>query len=264
VDPGVILEIYHLNMFGDTIKVINGHKGNYSGELPDYGTIAIIKTGTGYEINPDSTYKLIEKPETTINLTRLPNCEKAAILLANKNWTDFVKQVDQLDVGDDCFPIMNKKAGEVSMNRLSDYNGALEYYKNIVYKYTTLVIKEKNPVNDPYIYLRMLECSMKSKQYKEGIRAAKDFDEFRLTLNEINKDKSICKKEYLLGLLMVDECFRLKKEKTSAGTNRSRRITKDLFDLVKDTKAHLEMYLKIRGECPSLANELARIRDMKI
>ncbi len=261
VDPGVILEINHITSFGDTIPVITGHHGNYTGELHDYGITEIIRTGKGFDLYPSSTTYLIENTETTKNLTRQPNCKKAATLLAKKNWKDFVDQVGLLNVSDNCFPSMNKKAGEVSMERLGDYSGALKFYNNIVYNYTNLVIKGKHPVNDPYIYLRMLECSMESKQYKEGIRAAREFDKFRLILNVKNKILTICKKEYLLGLLMVDECYRLRKEINSEGVRRTTKIKAELSELIKETIAHLEMYQKTRGACPSLADELSKIRD---
>ena len=256
VDEGVKLKIIQRTISGDSSIFISDHDGNYKGELPDFGGYTIIRSGSGFR-KPDSKFFIIEKVEQTLNLRVKPNCQDAKAFFENRNWTNFIKKVDQLTQNDECYCEMNKKAGEVSMEHLNAYANALEYYNNIIYK--SCVIDDINPEIDPYIHLRMLECSVESKQYNEGIREAEKFDGLVHLLKQNNKAQSICNKNYLLGLLMIEEYWRLCDEKSRASYNVANKIKKEVDELGKKIKDHLEMYEKTRGSCSSLQVQLNQI-----
>ena len=105
----------------------------------------------------------------------------------------------------------------------------------------------------------MLECAVESKQYEEGIRAARKFDEREQLLAPLNKAKSITNKDYLLGRLMVNEYWRLCDEKNKAGISKARAIKSKMDDVGKEAKNHLYRYEKTKGSNPSLQVQLNQI-----
>lgn len=250
VDPGVKITIIHDTVTGGTSIFEDEHDGDFSGELPDFGDYTIVRTGAGFK-QADSTFLSIDKSKTRLNLKRQLKCQKVQTLYDEGNWKMFVKKVEQLNVNDECYCEMNKNAGEVSMESLRDYKGALEFYTNLVYK-SSCVIDKVNPGIDPYIHLRMLECCVKSKQYNDGMREADKFDELVQLLAQNNKARSICNKNYLLGLLMIDEYWRLCDEKHKASFSKAKEIKTDLDKLGREIKNHLEDYESKRESCPSL------------
>ena len=254
VDPGVNVTVIHRTVTGDENIIIKEHAGDYAGQLPDFGDYIIVRSGRGFS-PPDSGVYIIDRPQQFISLKVQPHCQEAKKAYDDGNWSIFINKVDLLTVRDECYCEMNKKAGEVRMEK-KDYKNALEYYNNIVYQNTNCIVNKVNTSNDPYIYLRMLECAVESKQYEEGIRAARKFDDREQLLDPLNKAKSICNKDYLLGRLMVNEYWRLCDEKNNAGISKARAIKEKMDEVGKETKNHLERYEKTRGSCPSLQVQL--------
>ena len=84
------------------------------------------------------------------------------------------------------------------------------------------------------------------------MREADKFDELVQLLAQNNKARSICNKNYLLGLLMIDEYWRLCDEKHKASFSKAKEIKTDLDKLGREIKNHLEDYESKRESCPSL------------
>ena len=257
IDEGVQITIID----DDDKKVIDEHDGNYTGELPDFGGYNFVRSGDGF-VEADTTYMAINKSELTIDLTRQPLCEEAQASYDNGHWDDFLHKVEQLTLNENekCYCEKNKQAAEVSMDNLKDYAGALEFYKKITYSTPPCVIDKKDPNNDPYVHLRMLECSVKSQKYEDGIREAEKFDRLVQLLDKKTKKQSINKKDYLLGLLYVDEYWRLCEKSKRVTLSEAKKMKKDLNELRKRAVKHLDKYEKTKKSTPSLQAQLAQIK----
>ena len=257
IDEGVRITIID----DDDKKIIDEHDGNYTGVLPDFGGYKFVRSGDGF-VEADTTFNVINKSEQTIDLTVQPLCAEAQAFYNNGNWHSFLDKVEQLTLNENekCYCEKNKQAAEVNMDNLGDYAGALEYYKKITYSTPPCVIDKEDPNNNPYVHLRMLECSVKSKKYEDGDREAEKFDMLVHLLNQKNKKQSINKKDYLLGLLIVDEYWRLCKESKSVTLSEAQEIKKVLIELRKDAVKHLEKYEKTKKSTPSLQAQLVQIK----
>jgi hypothetical protein len=257
IDEGVQITIID----DDDKKVIDEHDGNYTGELPDFGGYNFVRSGDGF-VEADTTYMAINKSELTIDLTRQPLCAEAQAFYDNGHWDGFLHKVEQLTLNENekCYCEKNKQAAEVSMDNLKDYAGALEFYKKITYSTPPCVIDKKDPNNDPYVHLRMLECSVKSQKYEDGIREAEKFDRLVQLLDKKTKKQSINKKDYLLGLLYVDEYWRLCEKSKRVTLSEAKKMKKDLNELRKRAVKHLDKYEKTKKSTPSLQAQLAQIK----
>jgi len=259
VDEGVKLTIIQHNVSGGSTVFINEHEGSYAGDLPDFGDYTIVRSGKGFP-NPDSTFFIISDLKNEIDLIIKLHCEEAKSFYDNMNWNSFIEKVDQLSNNDDCYCEMNKKAGEVSMDKLDEYERALEFYKKITYGFQPCYLPEGDPKIDPFIHLRMLECAVQSKEYDDGMREAAKFDELIQLLPSDVKTQAICKKNYLQGLLMTDEYWRLCNESKKVSLKKGRELKKGIEKLGRETVNHLETYEREKGNCPSLHIQLEQIR----
>jgi len=251
VDEGVTIEVLH-HRIDSILTVFSGHDGDYYGDLPDFGGYTVIRTGIGFVI-PDEQFIDISSSEQLINLRRQPHCKKAQEYYNNGNWPSFVQNVLQLTVNDNCYCEMNKKAAEVSMDKLNNFADALSFYEKIIYGSYQCSIGKDNPRIDPYIYLRMLECCVELKLYENGLRDADNFDGL-VQLLGANKKQSICKKDYLLGQLMVNEYWRMENDiRTIVNHSELQKIRNQQNELKRKTINHLDRYEKNKGSCPSLA-----------
>ena len=255
IDEGVRLQI-----FDDADSLIANEFGDYTSDFPDFGIYTFVRSGDGF-VESDTTTMIIDQSEQTIDLTRQPVCAEADSFYNNGLWQSFLDKVEQLTEKDECFCDMNKKAAEVSMDNENDYAGALKFYKKITYSTKPCVINKEDPNIDPYVHLRMLECSVNSEKYEDGIREAYKFDGLVQLLGAVNKKQSINKKDYLLGILMVDEYWRLCEKRKSVTLRKAKEIKQKLDDIRKEAIEHLDKYEKTKKSTPSLQVKLMQIKN---
>jgi len=258
VCDGVSLDILQ-KQGSNTIRIVSGHRGNWKGQLVEYGTIAIILSSEP----ADTQFVTINKPEQEIRLCSGESCSQANNDYNNGNWDALFQSAAAISPGEKCYCKINEETGNVAMNERKDFAKAIQFFNKVAYEST----KCSDQWKSPYLHLRRMQCYLEligntADAYSNAQDAQSSFNSVVQLLDPKTKQETMCQYRYLVGQLMFKQYFSLCDQKTSTSSPTTiKNITQEMKTIRAAAIMYIEEYENLIGNCPSMSNELYSIKE---